>query len=101
MTNDDGRCLDLLPPAGSEEAKAQGTSLAAGQTYKIVFKTNEYFERTQRKSFYPWVEVCSNSLIVRKVFNLPQITFVVENPDEHYHVPLLISPYGFTTYRGS
>ncbi|KAF4623064.1 hypothetical protein D9613_002232 [Agrocybe pediades] len=84
-TNADGRCLDLLPPAGSELAKKEKTDLVAGQTYKVVFKTKEYFEKTNRKSFYPWVE----------------ISFVIENPDEHYHIPLLISPYSFTTYRGS
>jgi len=59
--------------------------LKAGGLYKIVFKTKEYFERTGRKSFYPWVE----------------ITFEIINPEEHYHIPLLISPYSFTTYRGS
>jgi len=84
-TNADGRCLDLLPPVGSELALKEKTSLVAGQTYKIVFKTKEYFESTNRRTFYPWVE----------------ITFVIENPEEHYHIPLLISPYSFTTYRGS
>ncbi|KAF9535666.1 hypothetical protein CPB83DRAFT_888349 [Crepidotus variabilis] len=84
-TNADGRCLDLLPIRGSEEEAKEKTSLQAGQTYKVVFKTKEYFERTNRKSFYPWVE----------------ITFTIENPDGHYHIPLLISPYSFTTYRGS
>ncbi|KAF9015638.1 hypothetical protein BDQ17DRAFT_58202 [Cyathus striatus] len=84
-TNADGRCLDLLPPTGSEEAKKEDTDLKAGQTYKIVFKTKEYFERTNRQSFYPWVE----------------ISFVINNPGEHYHIPLLISPHSFTTYRGS
>jgi len=85
VTNTDGRCLDLLPPAGSEEAERENTALLAGQIYKIVFKTKEYFEQTHRRSFYPWVE----------------ITFTVEDPQEHYHIPLLISPYSFTTYRGS
>ncbi|KAF8632977.1 hypothetical protein AX15_001574 [Amanita polypyramis BW_CC] len=85
VTNADGRCIDLLPPAGSEEAKQQKTDLVAGQTYKIVFKTNEYFQRTGRDSFYPWVEV----------------TFTIKLPKDHYHIPLLISPYAFTTYRGS
>ncbi|KJA25903.1 hypothetical protein HYPSUDRAFT_182336 [Hypholoma sublateritium FD-334 SS-4] len=85
VTNADGRCLDLLPPAGSELALKEGTDLASGQTYKVVFKTKEYFEKTGRKSFYPWVE----------------ITFIIENPQDHYHIPLLISPYSFTTYRGS
>ncbi|KAF8978208.1 hypothetical protein BDQ17DRAFT_1265887 [Cyathus striatus] len=91
-TNADGRCLDLLPPTGSEEAKKEDTDLKAGQTYKIVFKTKEYFERTNRQSFYPWVEVPRN---------LIQISFVINNPGEHYHIPLLISPHSFTTYRGS
>ncbi|KDR85463.1 hypothetical protein GALMADRAFT_234351 [Galerina marginata CBS 339.88] len=84
-TNANGRCLDLLPPAGSELAEKEKTNLAPGQTYKVVFKTKEYFDRTSRRSFYPWVE----------------ITFTIENPGEHYHIPLLISPYSFTTYRGS
>ncbi|RDB28420.1 5-hydroxyisourate hydrolase [Hypsizygus marmoreus] len=84
-TNSDGRCLDLLPPAGSGEERTEKTALVAGQIYKIVFKTKEYFESTNRTSFYPWVE----------------ITFTIEDPNEHYHIPLLISPYSFTTYRGS
>ncbi|KAF5384909.1 hypothetical protein D9615_001290 [Tricholomella constricta] len=84
-TNSDGRCLDLLPPVGSEEEKTGKTALKAGQIYKIVFKTKEYFDKTDRTSFYPWVE----------------ITFVIANPEEHYHIPLLISPYSYTTYRGS
>jgi len=85
VTNADGRCLDLLPSAGSELAQKEHTELKAGQMYKIVFKTKEYFESTNRLSFYPWVE----------------ITFEIEKPEDHYHIPLLISPYSFTTYRGS
>ncbi|KAF7339326.1 5-hydroxyisourate hydrolase [Mycena sanguinolenta] len=81
-TNADGRCLDLLPPRNSSDAEKLNAALAPG-TYKIVFKTKEYFEKTGRKCFYPW------------------ITFEIENPTEHYHIPLLISPYSFTTYRGS
>lgn len=75
VTNADGRCLDLLSP---------DLALQPG-IYQIVFETKEYFERTGRKSFYPFV----------------QITFSIENPAEHYHVPLLISPFSYTTYRGS
>jgi len=85
VTNMDGRCTDLLPPPGSQGAKEQKMELASGQTYKVVFRTKEYFERTGRESFYPWVE----------------ISFTIQSPKEHYHIPLLISPYGFTTYRGS
>ena len=57
ITNSDGRCLDLLPSRGSEEATTKKSNLVAGQIYKIIFRTKEYFEHTKRKSFYPWVEV--------------------------------------------
>ncbi|KAI0068125.1 Hydroxyisourate hydrolase [Artomyces pyxidatus] len=83
-TNSDGRCVDLLSPRGDNDA-GNRTPLKAGGLYKIVFKTKEYFQETERLSFYPWVE----------------IPFEVANPDEHYHIPLLISPYSYTTYRGS
>jgi len=78
VTNADGRCLDLLLLLPSSAALEPGS-------YQIVFETKEYFERSDRKSFYPFV----------------QITFTIENPSEHYHVPLLISPFSYTTYRGS
>lgn len=81
-TNADGRCLDLLLPNPASDSSSY--ALVPG-TYQIVFETKEYFERTSRKSFYPVV----------------QITFSIENPAEHYHVPLLISPFSYTTYRGS
>ncbi|KAF7784093.1 hypothetical protein Agabi119p4_258 [Agaricus bisporus var. burnettii] len=84
-TNSDGRCIDLLPPRGSTDAEEAKTDPEAGQTYKVILRTREYFERTGRKSFYPWVD----------------ISFTIENPSEHHHIPLLISPYSFTTYRGS
>ncbi|KAF9041735.1 transthyretin [Hymenopellis radicata] len=81
-TEEDGRCLDLLPPIeNSEETKR---TITPG-LYKIVFKVKDYFENKGQKCFYPWVE----------------ITFELEKPTEHYHIPLLISPYSFTTYRGS
>ncbi|KAK7058397.1 hypothetical protein VNI00_002031 [Paramarasmius palmivorus] len=78
VTNSDGRCLDLLLPDEAKEMLRPGL-------YKIIFRTKEYFDRTNRESFYPWVEV----------------TFDLKNPNEHYHIPLLISPFSFTTYRGS
>ncbi|KZP31732.1 transthyretin [Athelia psychrophila] len=81
VTNSDGRCTDLLPPRGASDA----IELQKGGTYKVIFKTKDYFAKTDRKCFYPWVE----------------IIFELENPEDHYHIPLLISPYSFTTYRGS
>ena len=54
-------------------------------TYRLVFAVEKYFESLQQRSFYPEVVV----------------TFFIEAAIEHYHVPLLISPFGYSTYRGS
>lgn len=54
--------------------------------YRIRFHTNEYFLRAQRVTFFPFVDI---------VFEVPS------NYDTHYHVPLLLSNYGYSTYRGS
>jgi 5-hydroxyisourate hydrolase len=54
-------------------------------TYRLVFAVAKYFESLQQKSFYPEVVV----------------TFLIDAAAEHYHVPLLISPFGYSTYRGS
>ncbi|KAI0363741.1 transthyretin [Pilatotrama ljubarskyi] len=85
VTDYDGRCMQLYPEAAPGQKREDLIKLQAGRLYKVVFKTKDYFESTGRKCFYPWVE----------------ITFEVANPAEHYHIPLLISPYSYTTYRGS
>ncbi len=53
--------------------------------YRLVFATGEYFARTGRLAFHPHVTV----------------DFEIADQAQHYHVPLLVSPYGYTTYRGS
>lgn len=74
ITNSDGRAGDLLPSP---------LKLAHGN-YKLVFDTGSYFAAQKIKGFYPEVE----------------IQFIVFD-DAHYHVPLLINPFGYSTYRGS
>lgn len=74
VTNGDGRIPDLLK---------KGVIMELG-TYKLRFETQGYFSKQSIKTFYPFVE----------------ITFQVTTGD-HYHVPLLISPFGFSTYKGS
>ena len=74
-TDGDGRVGSLLP---------EGEPLSAG-TYRVRFETGDYFSGEGRGTFHPFVE----------------IVFSVADPGEHYHVPLLLSPYGYTTYRGS
>ena len=74
LTNADGRIADLLP----------SDSIEAG-VYRLLFNTGKYFAARDAQTFYPEVIV----------------TFKIENSDQHYHVPLLVSPFGYSTYRGS
>jgi len=74
ITNQDGRIANLLAP---------GIRLQAGH-YQMCFDTAAYFESLQIKGFYPKVDIDF------EVFD-----------DTHYHVPLLINPFGYSTYRGS
>ena len=59
-------------------------SLQPGE-YRVVFKTGDYYKKANRETFFPEVPVI----------------FQVKQADQHYHIPLLLSPYGFSTYRGS
>ncbi len=74
-TDDDGRLRTLLPAA---------TALQPG-IYRLTFDTATYFQKLGITGFYPEV----------------MVTFELTAPGEHYHVPLLLSPFGFSTYRGS
>jgi len=73
ITDSNGRIPQLL---------GNGEALEAA-TYRLVFRTVDYFER--QECFYPEVAVL----------------FLVRDPSANYHIPLLLSPYGYTTYRGS
>ena len=75
VTDEDGRVRDLL---------AHGSSLSAGD-YRLAFSVAEYFADTKRRAFY-------NEVVIH---------FVIADEGEHYHVPLLLSPFGYSTYRGS
>jgi 5-hydroxyisourate hydrolase len=72
-TDADGRANDLLSSA-PEEGR-----------YRLTFDTGAYFSSAGDPGFYPEVSVA----------------FVVRPGEEHYHVPLLLSPFGYSTYRGS
>ena len=73
VTDDDGRIRDLLK-----------SPLEAG-IYRLTFDTAGYFEARNTPSFFPQVI----------------IVFEVRNAGQHHHVPLLLSPFGYSTYRGS
>ena len=78
-TNDDGRC---------DRPLLEGAALTAG-TYELVFEAGAYFERTGQKLPEP------------KFLDQVTIRFGIASPEQHYHVPLLLSPYAYSTYRGS
>ena len=74
-TDVDGRISDLLDV---------NMKLMAG-AYRLTFLTSSYFRSIGVQGFYPYV----------------QIVFELKEPITHYHIPLLLSPYGYSTYRGS
>lgn len=73
-TDADGRIRDFLKQG---EADNRGV-------YKLTFHTEPYFESKGQESFYPFIEV----------------VFEIRSGD-HFHVPITLSPYGYSTYRGS
>lgn len=117
-TDGDGRCQPLLAPGQAKSG-----------TYKLHFETAEYWQGQGQTSFYPFVEVwsvgrlgqvthevwglgpgsrgCTPQGLTRGgdshccLLTLPQVVFVITDPAQKLHVPLLISPYSYTTYRGS
>lgn len=73
VTDKNGRVPDFLPNDKSNLG-----------IYKLTYYTSEYFKKMNTESFYPWVEV----------------VFQITNAD-HYHVPITLSAYGYSTYRGN
>jgi 5-hydroxyisourate hydrolase len=103
VTDADGRCMQLWPEGENEQTRQEKAKLKHGKLYKVIFQTKPYFEDSGRKCFYPWVDVslaeCMGAM--RHTNLAAQITFEPPRPNEHYHIPLLLSPYSYTTYRGS
>jgi len=75
-TNDDGRLDEPLLTADEMEAG----------TYQLTFDVGRYYESVDSESSF---------------LDTVPVRFVIADPDEQYHVPLLLSPGGYTTYRGS
>ena len=75
VTNEQGRITALFP---------QNTPLAKG-TYRVTFKTGKWFADRKSKTFFPEIPVI----------------FTADGSVPHYHVPLLLSQYGYSTYRGN
>jgi 5-hydroxyisourate hydrolase len=79
VTNNDGRC---------DKPLLEGAALDAGR-YEIVFAAGDYFRaQGQNLPEPPFVDEVA-------------LRFGIASPDQHYHVPLLVSPWSYSTYRGS
>jgi len=74
ITDSDGRVVDLLP---KEQLLESGN-------YAMVFETKAYFDSLGLKAFYPEVKIQFQTF-----------------DQTHYHIPLLLNPFGYSTYRGS
>ena len=75
LTDQDGRC-----PSCSEESEEMSAAV-----YRLIFDTGSYYSEKQINTLYPVVEV----------------TFQARDGESHFHIALLLSPNGYTTYRGS
>ena len=103
FTNKDGRIADwgvggssdggsggdsesgAAPAAGAASGGKGSSDMVTGSgIYKIRFETREYFDKQSVPTFYPFVEIHFETAA-----------------DGHYHIPLLLSPFGYSTYRGS
>ena len=78
ILNNDGR---------SDKPLVEGSSFKEGQ-YEIIFFVGDYFKNITETPKTPFL----NDVVIR---------FGISNPKEHYHVPLLVSPWSYSTYRGS
>jgi 5-hydroxyisourate hydrolase len=75
LTDANGRCATLL---------AETVAIESG-TYRLLFNIAPYYEPQHTETFFGEIP----------------IVFEIRHPEAHYHVPLLISPFGYSTYRGS
>lgn len=75
VTDNNGRISALFP---------QDKTASAG-SYRVVFKTGDFYKKTNQKTFFPEIPV----------------EFNMEVSGDHYHIPLLLSPFGYSTYRGN
>jgi 5-hydroxyisourate hydrolase len=85
----DGAWIEIAALATDEDGRVKSLPgergvLTRGQ-YRLHFETGEYFQRLGMRRFHPYIDVA----------------FEVDDPKENYHVPLLLTPFGYSTYRGS
>lgn len=75
ITNEQGRIVALFP---------SNQNMAVGD-YRVVFKTGEHYAQLKQATFFPQIPV----------------EFSINKAGDHYHIPLLLSPFGYSTYRGN
>jgi 5-hydroxyisourate hydrolase len=81
----DGAVLATATTDADGRVPSLGPDRVCPGTYRLVFDTAGYFSRTGQPCFFPEVS----------------LSFVVADPEQHHHVPVLLSPFAYSTYRGS
>jgi 5-hydroxyisourate hydrolase len=81
----DGSIIAVGETDADGRISALGPDILPAGDYRLEFQTGPYFTASGRSTFYPRVTV----------------EFIVADADSHYHVPLLLSPFAYSTYRGS
>ncbi|MGH3656437.1 MAG: hydroxyisourate hydrolase [Micromonosporaceae bacterium] len=76
---------ELAAAATDADGRLGDLPAATAGDHRLVFGTGDYFAQRRIQAFHPEITV----------------TFRITDPAEHHHVPLLLSPYSYTTYRGS
>lgn len=86
VRSDTGEWREIARGSTDADGRARlATAHVVRGLYQMIFDTAAYFRAWNIEGFYPEV----------------QIVFEVRDPSQHYHVPLLLSPFGYSTYRGT
>lgn len=85
LENDSGEIIGAGVTDAAGRVSAIGPVHLPAGTYRLRFDSAAYFAGQGVTAFYPEIAVA----------------FVIDDPDQHYHVPVVINPYGYSTYRGS
>lgn len=85
LYNDDGESCGVGTTDDDGRIGQLNTDALSPGTYRICFDTGNWFKANNIEGFYPRID----------------ITFSITDADRHYHVPVLLSPFAYSTYRGS
>jgi len=81
----DGKWMEIGSDKTNDDGRINFNCPQESGAYRLLFLVSDHFKRQKQEAFYPKIPV----------------VFMIENTDRKYHVPLLLNPFGYSTYRGS